>query len=94
MLSLRLVMCVMFNAEICLLYWGMFHLCSKKGYKNSDRMTTFLQDRMVKINLFFRLFNVDFGSMTYILAHTINKKWNYDVIGSYLNYIATDGEGF
>jgi hypothetical protein len=40
-------------------YWGMSHLCSKKGHKNSDRMTTFLQDRMVKKNLFFRLFNVD-----------------------------------
>jgi hypothetical protein len=37
-----------------LFYWGMFHLCSKIGQKNSDRMTTFLQDRMVKKNHFFR----------------------------------------
>jgi hypothetical protein len=55
--------------RVKLINWGMFHLCSKKDHKNSDRMTKFLQDRMVKKNLLFRLFNVDFGRM---LAHTLN----------------------
>jgi hypothetical protein len=55
--------------RVKLINWGMFHLCSKKDHRNSDRMTKFLQDRMVKKNLWFRLINVDFGRM---LAHTLN----------------------
>jgi hypothetical protein len=48
-------------------YWGMFHLCSKKVHKYSDRMTTFLQDRMVK-KILFSFVRCWFGG-TYANAH-------------------------